>query len=76
MGRGLGPTLERGEVGPLTVLEVKGEASEEEELANYVIDEGVEEDDDDDRPINLSKSCSDKRPEKDSRQVDMRAGVS
>ena len=62
--------LRRGEVGPLTVLEVKGEASEEEELANYVIDEGVEEDDDDDRPINLSKSCSDKRPEKDSRQVD------
>merc|ERR1719412_3249422 len=59
--------LRRGEVGPLTVLEVKGEASEEEELANYVIDEGVEEDDDDDRPINLSKSCSDKRPEKDSR---------
>merc|ERR1711997_995711 len=34
--------LRRGEVGPLTVLEVKGEASEEEELANYVIDEGVE----------------------------------
>ena len=68
--------LRRGEVGPLTVLEVKGEASEEEELANYVIDEGVEEDDDDDRPINLSKSCGDKRPEKDSRQVDMRAGVS
>merc|ERR1711936_234495 len=60
--------LRRGEVGPLTVLEVKGEASEEEELANYVIDEGVEEDDDDDRPINLSKSCGDKRPEKDSRQ--------
>ena len=67
--------LRRGEVGPLTVIEVKGEASEEEELADYVIDEGVEEDDDD-RPINLSKSCGDKRPEKDSRQVDMRAGVS
>ena len=69
--------LRRGEVGPLTVLEVKGEASEEEELADYVIDEGVEEDDDD-RPINLSKSCGDKRPEKDSRQVDIRyeGGVS
>ena len=65
--------LRRGEVGPLTVLEVKGEASEEEELADYVIDEGVVEDDDD-RPINLSKSCGDKRPEKDSRQVDMTAG--
>ena len=64
--------LRRGEVGPLTVLEVKGEASEEEELADYVIDEGVE-DDDDDRPINLSKSCGEKRPEKDSRQVNMRA---
>jgi len=61
--------LRRGEVGPLTVLEVKGEASEEEELADYVIDEGVEEDDDD-RPINLSKSCGDKRPEKDSRQAE------
>ena len=58
-------------------MEVKGEASEEEELADYVIDEGVEEEDDD-RPINLSKSCSDKRPEKDSRQVDIRyeGGVS
>ena len=67
--------LRRGEVGPLTVLEVKGEASEEEELADYVIDEGVEEEDDD-RPINLSKSCGDKRPEKDSRQVDIRYGVS
>ena len=50
--------LRRGEVGPMTVLDVKGEASEEEELPDYVIDEGEEEEE---RPINLSKTCLDTR---------------
>ena len=60
--------LRRGEVAPLTDLDVKGEASEEEELADYVIDESVE-DTDDDRPMNLSKSSGDKRLEKEVPQV-------
>lgn len=49
--------------------DVKGEASEEEELPDYVIDEGVE-DTDEDRPINLSKSSGENRLEKEVPQAE------
>jgi transposase-like protein len=58
--------LRRGGVAPLTVL--KEEASDEEEELDYVIDEGPE-DTDEDGPINLSKSCSEKRSEPIGHQV-------